>query len=309
MRRSPRQTIACAALLAAVVIVPVASAVADPVIVAAGDIASGGQPDTPQRRTARLVEQIDPRAVLVLGDNQYSDGAYADYLSSYDPTWGRFKAITHPTPGNHDYHTAGAAGYFKYFGYRAHRTHGGYYSFDIGAWHVVAVNSGTGAVSKRQLDWIRSDLAANRSRCELAFWHHPRWSSGADHGSDGDMAALWSVLYRAGVDVVLNGHDHEYERFAPLTPAGKVAPRKGVREFVIGTGGAELYGFDSPIRGSEKRIRTHGVLKLTLHPTGYSWAFVRTDGTGLDHGAAGCHGPRRSRAPRASRRYAAGMKT
>lgn len=289
MRRPPFATFVCTALLVVATFVPSAGASADPVITAAGDIAAGGDPSAAQRHTARLVEQIDPKAVLVLGDNQYSDGAYADYLSSYDPTWGRFKAITHPVPGNHDYHTTGAAGYFKYFGYRAHRANGGYYSFDIGAWHVVAVNSGTGVVSRAQRVWIKRDLRRNRSRCELAFWHHPRWSSGADHGSDSDMAALWTVLYRAGVDVVLNGHDHGYERFAPLRPSGAVATRTGIREFVVGTGGADLYSFDTPITGSQKRIEKHGVLKLTLHTKGYSWAFVRTGGAVLDHGSDGCH--------------------
>lgn len=141
MRRPPLATFFCMTLLVVGTLVSTTRAAADPVITAAGDIAAGGDPSAAQRHTARLVEQIDPKAVLVLGDNQYSNGAYADYLSSYDPTWGRFEAITHPTPGNHDYHTTGAAGYFKYFGYRAHRANGGYYSFDIGAWHIVAVNS------------------------------------------------------------------------------------------------------------------------------------------------------------------------
>ncbi|MFB3738350.1 MAG: metallophosphoesterase [Candidatus Velamenicoccus archaeovorus] len=282
------------ALLLPLWLVPVsgtrAAASADPVITAAGDIASGGEPSEPQIRTARLVRSIGPTAALTLGDNQYPDGALADFESSYDPTWGRFTSITRPVPGNHDYHIAGADGYFDYFGPRAHRSHGGYYSYDLGDWHLVAVNSGTGAISDRQLRWVRRDLRRSQARCELAYWHHPRWSSGSQHGSDEDMAALWRVLFRAGVDVVLNGHEHDYERFAPLTPTGRRAPRTGIREFVVGTGGAGPYGFGDPISGSQVRITgAYGVLEMTLHPDGYRWEFVRTGGKILDGGRHACH--------------------
>ena len=267
-----------------------ATAASDPVITAAGDIAHEGEPNAPQRRTARLVLSIEPTAALTLGDNQYPDGELADFMASYDPTWGRFKNITRPVPGNHDYHTAGADGYFDYFGRRAHRSHGGYYSFDLGAWHLVAVNSGPGSISNAQLDWIRRDLRRSDAMCELAYWHHPRWSSGTDHGSDEDMAALWRVLYGQGVDVVLNGHEHNYERFALLSPSGDREPRTGIREFVVGTGGAGSYPFGDP-SGSQRRITdVFGVLRMTLQNHGYTWAFVSANGGVRDRGRHGCHG-------------------
>lgn len=275
-------------LLPTQIIVP--SAAGDPVITAGGDIAHEGEPDVGQRRTARLIISIDPTAALTLGDNQYPDGELADFLSSYDPTWGRFRDITRPVPGNHDYHTEGADGYFDYFGPRAHRANGGYYSFDLGAWHLVAVNSGPGSISDEQLTWIKGDLRRNHATCELAYWHHPRWSSGTNHGSDTDMAALWEVLFRFGVDVVLNGHEHNYERFALLSPEGRRAPHKGIREFVVGTGGAESYPFGDPIMGSQERITdVFGVLRMTLHDDGYTWAFVKANGRVLDRGRHGCH--------------------
>jgi hypothetical protein len=267
-----------------------ATAAGAPVITAAGDIAHEGEPSAPQRRTARLVLSIDPTAALTLGDNQYPDGELADFMASFDPTWGRFKNITRPVPGNHDYHTEGADGYFDYFGQRAHRGNGGYYSFDLGAWHLVAVNSGPGSISDEQLDWIRHDLLRSDATCELAYWHHPRWSSGTTHGSDEDMAGLWEVLYEQGVDVVLNGHEHNYERFAPLSPSGGREPRTGIREFVVGTGGADSYPFGDPILGSQRRITdVFGVLRMTLHNDGYAWGFVRANGRVSDHGRHGCH--------------------
>lgn len=263
---------------------------ADPVVTAAGDIALEGHPARAQRRTAGLIERIDPTAALTLGDNQYPAGALSDFRTSYDPTWGRFKAITYPTPGNHDYETSGAGGYYAYFGARAHPRQGGYYSFDVGRWHLIAVNTGPGAPSAGQLRWIRRDLRRNHDRCELAYWHQPRWSSGSVHGSDPSLAPLWRVLFRAGVDVVLNGHEHNYERFAPLTPAGRRSAHTGIREFVAGTGGADTYPFASPIHGSQKRITgAYGVLRLTLHADGYTWRFVRIDGNVGDAGVDRCH--------------------
>ena len=271
------------------VLIPTTAA-GDPVITAAGDIANEGEPGTGQQQTAQLVLSIDPTAALTLGDNQYQDGDLADFRASYDPTWGRFKNITRPVPGNHDYHTDGADGYFDYFGRRAHRGNGGYYSFDLGAWHLVAVNSGPDSISGEQLDWIRRDLRHSDATCELAYWHHPRWSSGTTHGSDEAMADLWRVLFQQGVDVVLNGHEHNYERFTLLSPSGHRAPSTGIREFVVGTGGIGSYPFGDPIPGSQKRITdVFGVLRMTLHNDAYDWAFVDTNGTVQDHGRHGCH--------------------
>jgi len=236
-----------------------------------------------------LIDRIGPRAILALGDDQYDDGALADYRASYDPTWGRFRDRTHPTPGNHEYNTPGADGYFDYFGALGHRSSGGMYSVNIGRWHVVSINSGRG-ISDGQLLWIRRNLARDRHRCELAFWHHPRWSSGTQHGSDQAMGPLWKVLYRHGVDVVLNGHEHNYERFKLMNPAGTWAPRAGIREFVVGTGGRGHYALGSPIRGSQKRIDNRfGVLRMVLHPRAYGWRFVAANGIVLDRGRHACH--------------------
>jgi Calcineurin-like phosphoesterase len=267
----------------------VGAARAEPVITAAGDIAQDNEPGQGQRATASRITRIDPVAALTLGDNQYPAGALSDFRSSYDPTWGRFKAKTFPTPGNHDYGTSGARGYFRYFRARAHPRHGGYYSFDLGGWHLVAVNTGAAPPSRRQLRWIRRDLRRNDDVCELAYWHHPRWSSGSVHGSDASLSPLWRVLFRAGVDVVLNGHEHHYERFARLTPAGRRSAN-GIREFVVGTGGASTYPFGDPVRGSQKRITgAYGVLRLALHSSGYAWRFVRVGGSVADSGTGGCH--------------------
>jgi hypothetical protein len=267
-------------------------ALAGPVITAAGDIAEGGAPNPGQIATARLVKKIDPKVALTLGDNQYPDGQLADYRASYDPTWGRFLKITRPVPGNHEYHVSGASGYFRYFGKRAHRRNGGNYSFDVGLWHLVALNSHSGWITDQQIRWVRRDLRRDRSRCELAYWHHPRWSSGTEHGSSATYNRLWGVLYRAGVDVVLNGHEHNYERFAAMTPGGQLAPGKGIREFVVGTGGASGYGFGSAIKGSQRRIAdVPGVLRLTLRHRGYQWAFIGGGGRVRDRGNDRCHLP------------------
>ena len=282
------RSIAAVSLCALMVALP-GVAGADPLITAAGDIATE-EPSADQIATARLVRRIDPHVALTLGDNQYPDGQLKDYRDSYAPTWGTFKSITRPVPGNHEYHVPGAKGYFHYFGRRAHPKHGGYYSFDLGRWHLLALNSGTGSISTRQLRWVCRDLRRDGSRCEIAYWHHPRWSSGALHGSDKTMAPLWRALFRAGVDVVLNGHEHNYERFAPLAPSGRVAPNKGIRQFVVGTGGAGLYPFGRAREGSRRRINhVAGVIRLRLHNKGYRWAFVGTGGGILDDGNGRCH--------------------
>lgn len=258
-------------------------------IAAAGDIAEQGGPSTANEQTADMIEDLAPDAVLTLGDNQYDDGELAEYLESYDLTWGRFKAITFPTPGNHDYNTDDAQGYFDYFGDVAHPPDG-YYSYDLGSWHLVAVNSDDGNISDEQLTWIRRDLRSDDHLCELAYWHHPRWSSGDGHGSDSEMAAIWRLMARQGVDVVLNGHDHVYERFAKLNGSGE-GDRNGVREFVAGTGGNSLYGFDDAETGSRVRIAEYGVLTMILRDSRYSWAFLRAeDGEVLDEGSTACHG-------------------
>lgn len=256
-------------------------------IAAAGDIALDGEPSDANIQTAGLIVRNAPDAVLDLGDNQYEDGTLAEYRASYDLSWGEFKDKTYPVPGNHEYHTDGAQGYFDYFGDVAAPA-GGYYSFDLGKWHLVAVNSGDG-VSKEQLGWIRRDLRADHHLCELAYWHHPRWSSGSVHGSDTGMAPVWNLMVRQGVDVVLNGHDHVYERFAKLDAGGRPDPR-GAREFIAGTGGKSLYGFDEALTGSQVRIAEYGVLTMLLRKRSYRWQFLgAADGMTLDKGSTACH--------------------
>jgi alkaline phosphatase len=258
------------------------------VVAAAGDIACPGAPCAGQRATAAEVRHLHPDAVLVLGDLQYEHGALADFRSSYDPTWGTFKRITDPSPGNHEYETAGATGYFRYFGKRAHPPLG-YYGFDLGAWHVDALNANCDAVDcGRERRWLARDLARNEATCQLAFWHQPRWSSGP-HGSDATYGGFWTALMRAGVDVVLNGHDHDYERFAKLDPSGHFSGR-GIREFVVGTGGLSHYPFGPPVRGSQVRVPDRfGVLRLVLSKRSYGWRFVSVRGAVLDQGSTRCH--------------------
>jgi hypothetical protein len=235
-----------------------------------------------------LIGQIAPTRVLTLGDNAYPDGASSDYSSYYDPNWGKFKSITSPAPGNHDYHTSGAAGYFGYFGSQAPAA---YYSFDVGSWHLISLNGEIDHSSgSAQETWLKNDLAAHKTQCTLAYWHEPRFSSGAVHGSDSGFDPFWRDLYAAGADIVLNGHDHDYERFAPQNPDGN-ADANGIREFVVGTGGASHYTFGSPIANSEVRDDTsYGVLKLTLHSSSYDWQFVPIAGASFtDSGSTACH--------------------
>ena len=255
------------------------------VITAAGDIA--GTP-TDSAGTAAVIERINPLRVLTLGDNAYPNGTAEEYAAFYDPNWGRFKAKTSPVPGNHEYNTPGAAGYFSYFG---DRVPGPYYSYDLGAWHLIALNTsipmGTGSA---QLQWLQADLAANAGRCTLAYFHIPRFSSGTVHGDSAVVDPLWRALYAAGADVVLNGHEHNYERFAPQDPEGAADP-SGIREFVVGTGGYFLYGFaNRPAPNSEVRHgETHGVLEMTLRDGGYDWRFAPVEGaTFTDTGSDTC---------------------
>ena len=257
-----------------------------PLVAAAGDIACPRHPCTAQRRTARAILGLKPDAVLTLGDNQYDRGSLAAFRASYDPTWGAFRAITYPVPGNHDYGTPRAAGYFRYFGSRAHRGHGGFYSFDLGSWHLVALNSPV--PSKGQTRWLRKDLRRDHAACELAYFHEPRFSSGRVHGGSSSVRGWWRILFRAGVDVVLSGHEHQYERFARLTPGGAIR-KNGIREFVVGTGGVSLYPFGRAVRGSKRRVAAYGVLALQLRSLSYRWRFLKTSGAVGDRGATPCH--------------------
>jgi hypothetical protein len=275
-----------------------------PVVAAAGDIAcdpgdpsfNGGQGTASacrMRATSDLLLRTDLAAVLTLGDNQYEDGAAGKFADSYGPTWGRARSITHPSPGNHDYGTANASGYFGYFGPAAGDPSRGYYSFDLASWHFVALNSNCSEVDgcgpgSTQQSWLRADLAAHPADCTLAYWHHARFSSGT-HGTDPATSAFWVELADAGADLVLAGHDHVYERFGPQRPDGTADPG-GIRQFVVGTGGRNLTGFVDPVPNSEVRSNdSFGVLELALGPGRYAWRFVPVNPGGFtDAGSSRC---------------------
>ena len=258
------------------------------VLVGAGDIADCGSSGA--EATAALLDAI-PGTVFTAGDNAYSSGTASEYANCYDPTWGRHKARTRPAPGNHEYNTGDAAPYYAYFGANAGPSGRGYYSYDLGDWHLISLNSNIdmSAGSAQEL-WLRADLAATTKTCVLAYWHHPRFSSGS-HGSSTESQPLWQALYDYNADVVVVGHDHNYQRFAPQTPSGAPDPVRGMREFVAGTGGRSHYSFSTPIANTEAyNTDTWGVLKLTLDAASYSWEFIPiTGGTYRDSGTGACH--------------------
>ena len=263
----------------------------DPVLVGAGDIADCNNPG--DEATAALLDDI-AGTVFTTGDNVYPTGTLERFNACYESSWGRHQARTRPAAGNHD--LEGTTGYFDYFGAAAGEPDKGYYSYDLGTWHIVVLNSvcasagGCGAGSVQE-QWLRQDLAANPSECTLAYWHDPRFSSGGEHGSTVAMEPFWRALYEAGADVVLAGHDHDYERFAPQDPVGNADAAYGIREFVVGTGGKSHVPFAAPLPNSEVRNDdTFGVLKLTLHAGTYDWEFVPEAGKSFsDSGTGSCH--------------------
>lgn len=289
------------ALVTALVFACATSGAATPVadgdgetLIAAGDIAQcarSGYVGTGAAETARLIDRI-PGTVLALGDLAYPNGTERDFRQCYDPTWGRFKDRTRPTPGNHEHNTSSAAPYYLYWGERAGTPGEGFYSFELGAWHIIALNSNIidGPLKSKQEQWLAADLERHPTLCALAFFHHPRFSSGG-HGSDPRLDSLWRILYSQGVDVVLGGHDHDYERFAPLDPDGRRDTQQGIRQFVAGTGGAALTPFLWIRPYSEVRIYgARGVLRMTLMPSSYRWEFLSApEGRSLDAGRSACH--------------------
>jgi hypothetical protein len=313
---------------------PQAAGKGDPAILAgAGDIArcypgsdatqfSPPTADNPAMQTARLLQRLPNATVMAIGDNAYEFGSPLDYSGCYQPTWGRLRHRTRPAPGNHEYLTPGAAGYFGYFGQRAAPPLG-YYSYELGNWHVVVINSTTqvyacwppelteypvgfpvlpvpaqpGPAAGRacagdvaQQLWLAADLAAHRDAvCTIAYFHHPRFSSGM-HGNQYQMQKIWDILYANDVDVVVSGHDHLYERFAPQDPDGNADPTRGIRQFTVGTGGAEFYGLSTRQPNSEVFINdVHGVLVLALGARGYAWSFEGVDHSTPDAGSGECH--------------------
>ena len=269
-------------------------AASDPVLVGAGDIASCDDLSGAEA-TAKLLDGI-PGTVFTAGDNAYPGGTREQFANCYDKTWGRQKARTRPSVGNHEFHSSGGTPYFDYFGAAAGDPQKGYYSYDLGAWHIAVLNSECAQLGGCQADsaqakWLREDLAAHPAACKLAYWHKPLFSSGGKHGDDPEMKPIWQALYDAGVDVVINGHDHDYERFAPQDPNGVADSTRGIREFVVGTGGKSHRPFGKPHANSEvQNADAFGVLRLTLHPKSYDWEFVPEAGkTFHDSGHADCH--------------------
>jgi calcineurin-like phosphoesterase family protein len=291
---------------------------ADPVIAGAGDIAcdptgasfNNGDGDAlrcRQRYTSDLLVGQGLAAVLALGDTQYEDGTLDQFRASYDLSWGRVKSITRPAIGNHEYRLSPGTGYFDYFNGVGSATGPagdrgrGYYSFDVNGWHLIALNSmcdqvpGGCGVGSAQEQWLRSDLAANSgAACTLAYWHHPLFNSGPDgtyKDTPWNTTALWQALYDAGAELVLSGHAHIYQRFGPQDAGGNADPQRGLREFVVGTGGKSLGNFGPTQPNLEFRDNTqYGVIKLVLHPNSYDWTFVNEAAQIVDLGSAGCHG-------------------
>jgi hypothetical protein len=276
----------------------------DPVIAAAGDIAcdpgsavfnggAGTATACRHRYTSDLLAGVD--AVLTLGDIQYEDATLAKFRQSYDPTWGRFKGITRPSAGNHEYLTPGASGYFDYFGAAAGARSEGWYSFDIGKWHLIALNSNCSKVGgcgpgSPQYEWLRADLAQSTAMCTAAYWHHPRFADG-QYADNSAYQPFWQLLYNDGAEVVLNGHDHNYQRYAPMTPTGTRDDAKGIRQFIVGTGGKSHYAVDK--RGANREAAnagTFGVVRLTLRANGYTWRFTPEAGKTFTYSGTGsCH--------------------
>ena len=271
----------------------------DPTIAAAGDIACPvflprDEKSCHQDDTANLIDALAPTVVAPLGDEQYDRGTLPDFAGSYQPSWGRFFSRSLPTPGNHEYRTIDATDYFAYFGAAAGDPNRGFYSYDLGAWHVVSLNSNCFYVScaagSDQEQWLRADLATHRTQCTLAYWHHPRFSSGPE-GERPALEDIWDALYDAGADLVLVGHEHLYERFAPIGLGGAADPERGIREIIVGTGGRSHSTFRKikPLSRARNNA-TFGVISLTLHPASYDWQFVPEVGHDFtDSGTSACH--------------------
>jgi hypothetical protein len=284
---SPTQSTASASTSSALPSVPSSVSAAPFVLVGAGDIAQCGHLDG-ARLTATLLDK-EPGTVFTMGDDAQLNGTADEYKNCYAPTWGRQLNRTRPSPGNHDYQTGGGP-YYDYFGSRAGPAGLGYYRYTVGAWQVYSLNSEVPSdAGSAQADWLRKELTANPSLCTLAYWHRPRFSSGRI-GNNTDMDDLWRLLSEFGADVIVNGHDHFYERFAPQDAEGRANPRLGMREFIVGTGGAPLSGIANVQPNSEVRANTWGIISFTLSETSYDWRFTSAGGTGFsDSGSASCH--------------------
>ena len=263
-------------------------------VVAVGDIACPpGKRRTAttcrQRATYRQAAALAPDRVLVLGDEQYQKGSYYGFTHSYANSWGKLRRITWPVPGNHEYYTPGARGYFRYFKYRSPKAPG-YYRRSLNGWQLYFLNSNCGVINcAAERAWLDSQMTANPAACSAIVFHHPRFSSGGEHGSSRAMKPFWDIAYRHGTDVALSGHDHNYERFAPMSPDGALDPANGIQQFVSGAGGRSLYPKGATVTGSQAFVNTSfGVLALTLRSHSYAWEFRDTASTVRDSGSAAC---------------------
>ena len=251
----------------------------------AGDIGMCGRPEVAE--TARLVAGLEGD-VLLAGDIAYMQGTAANFRDCFNPFWGQFRSRWHPTPGNHEYESAGAAPYFAYFGDAAGPAGLGYYSFMAGEWLVLMLNSNVAATrGSAQWEFVRGELERQRTPCTLAVWHHPLFTSGPN-GPNPAMRDMWALLETARAEVILNGHDHLYERFGRQMSDGRPDPANGIRQFTVGTGGAELYNFVRAAANSEERILKFGVVRFTLRPAQVDWEFLAIDGSVADRGLDTC---------------------
>jgi hypothetical protein len=262
------------------------------VLVGAGDIASCDRDG--DEKTADLLDDI-AGTIFTLGDNVYNDGKASEFRECYEPSWGRHMERTRPAPGNHDYRTDEGKPYFDYFGEAAGEPGKGWYSYNVGAWHIVVLNSNCDAVGgcgpdSEQVRWLRDDLAAHQVPCALSYWHHPRFSAGEYEDND-EFRPFWQALYDGGADVVMAGHDHNYQRYAPQDPDGDADPAMGIRQFVVGTGGRSHYDIErEPANLEVSNDDTDGVLNLSLSPTSYTWEFIPVEGESFnDSGSGVCH--------------------
>jgi hypothetical protein len=276
----------------------VAAIAVDPVVLAAGDVSECRPPTVEDDKTAAILDTL-PGLVLALGDLAYPDGTLQQYTAPgcYDSSWGRHKARTRPVPGNHEYQSSPtAAGYFNYFGALAGESGKGWYAFNVGSWRVYALNSEISVLStSEQVTWLKADLATTPATCVLAFFHRPRFNSGSKHGNSTRVDHFWKALYRADADVILSAHEHLYERFAPQDTLGVRDPARGIRQFTVGTGGADpLYAFAASMQpnhefGLDANDDAYGVLWLALGANSYRWRFISTSGTIRDSGSGTCH--------------------
>lgn len=266
------------------------------VLIGAGDISVCGLDGASRTAAllARLINQYPQAEIFTAGDNAQVMGLMQEYMDCFSPTWGRFWDRIHPSPGNHDWFTESGRDYFTYFGEAAGEAGNGYYSYDLGEWHIVSLNSNCDAAGceegSAQVEWLRADLQQNQARCTLLYWHHPLWSSGTVPISPAGQA-FWRIASEYGAEIVVNGHDHYYERFAPLDQDGNVNFETGIRPFIVGTGGAWLFELDEPLAITEARDNTSfGVIKFLLYPDRYEWEYVAADGSPFtDSGTGTCH--------------------